>query len=279
MHGPSDIAERMASFAAPSADRSFASAIPDWRDSAAYDWLREADPMFFAWEWLRRDPDYREEALANPSQTTGHQPRMIIEQPEASKWGLHAFEDPRRSSVARPLWLASRDKAVLRSSAIKAGAKSDSFSLEKVHAMATVGLADDECRLLLCQHSRAVRLDVGGHEILRSPVELQFRICGFEAARQSIRTWERLKQLMTGESLPPLSWGGLQVRRRQLLLLRTFDALGAGATQRQIAAELIRPEAANSRWRSVNPSLRSQAQRMVKGARAYAQGRFWSFLD
>lgn len=279
VHGPSDIAQRMASFAQRSDHGFLKWGAPDWRDSSAYEWLREADPMFFAWEWLRRDPEYRKEALARHSQATGKQSPLILEQPEAAKWGLHAFEDPRRSSAARPLWLASHDRSVLRSSAVKACDELDSFSLEKIQAVATVGLAGQECRLLLCEGAHAVRIDVDGHQILTSPVHLQFRICGFEMARQSVRTWERLKQLMRRESLPPLLWRGFQARQRQLLLLRTFDALEAGATQRQIAAELIRTEAAIARWRAINPSLRSQAQRMVKGARLCAQGRFWSFLE
>lgn len=279
MHAPSGIARCVDISAERSPSGPFGSGIPDWRDSEAYDWLDGADPLFWAWEWLRRDPDYRHEALANPPQRIRDRFGTIDEQRAASKWGLHAFEDPRRSWDARPLWLPCRDKSVLHAKAIKPRAERGIFALEELQDIVTLGVAEEECRLLLCDGLSAVRLDVEGHEVLASQVSLQFEICGFEAARQHVRTWERLAHLIRGQLLPPLSFSGVNARRRQLLLLRTFDALAEGASQRQIAAELIRPEAAIRRWRSVNPSLRSQAQRLVKGARTYAQGRFWSLLE
>lgn len=279
MHAPSGIAQRIGFYAERWAGESSSSDIPDWRDSRPYHWLNDADPSFWAWEWLRRDPDYRQEALASPAQTRRDRFITIGEQQAASRWGLHAFEDPRRSRDARPLWLPSHDQSVLRAKPISPSPERGIFALQKLQDLVTVGVADHECRILLCHRLRTVRVDVEGHEILASQVSLQFQICGFEAARPPVRTWERLTRLMRAQSLPPLWPSAVTARRRQILLLRTFDALAAGASQRQIAAELIRPDAAVTRWRSVNPSLRSQAQRLVKGARAYAQGRFWSFLE
>jgi hypothetical protein len=33
--------------------------VPDWRSPAAYAYLNDLDPAGFAWEFLRRNPDYR----------------------------------------------------------------------------------------------------------------------------------------------------------------------------------------------------------------------------
>ncbi|HVI06465.1 MAG TPA: DUF6499 domain-containing protein, partial [Sphingomicrobium sp.] len=33
--------------------------MPDWRDEHAYEALKHAERPAFAWEWLRRRPDYR----------------------------------------------------------------------------------------------------------------------------------------------------------------------------------------------------------------------------
>jgi hypothetical protein len=66
--------------------------------------------------------------------------------------------------------------------------------------------------------------------------------------------------------------------RRQVLLLRTFDALTDGADQRTIAAELLGVRAAEARWRISSPSLRARAQRFARGARLMADGRFWDLL-
>jgi hypothetical protein len=66
--------------------------------------------------------------------------------------------------------------------------------------------------------------------------------------------------------------------RRQILLLRAWDALQTGADLRTIAVELLSNRAAEKRWRVNSPSLRSQAQRLVQGARTLAGGGFWNLL-
>jgi hypothetical protein len=63
------------------------------------------------------------------------------------------------------------------------------------------------------------------------------------------------------------------------LLLRAWDAVQDGATQREIAAALLSGEAADARWRSAVPSLRSRAQRLVTGARAQARGGWRGLLE
>lgn len=67
-------------------------------------------------------------------------------------------------------------------------------------------------------------------------------------------------------------------RKRHILFLRAWDGLPAGATQRSLAAVLLREEAAAARWRTEAPSLRSQIQRLARGARAMAHGAYWRLL-
>lgn len=55
-------------------------------------------------------------------------------------------------------------------------------------------------------------------------------------------------------------------------MLRAHDALAAGASQREIAAVLLDEEALAPRWRVEAPSLRSKVQRLVRSARAMADG-------
>ena len=51
-------------------------------------------------------------------------------------------------------------------------------------------------------------------------------------------------------------------------MLRVHDALAAGANQREIAEELFGPAARAPRWRSEASTIRSQVQRLVRGARS-----------
>jgi hypothetical protein len=63
-----------------------------------------------------------------------------------------------------------------------------------------------------------------------------------------------------------------------ILLLRAFDALAAGASQRDIAQILLSASAGLPSWRVMSPSLRSQAQRLTRSARTMAAGSFWALL-
>ena len=63
-----------------------------------------------------------------------------------------------------------------------------------------------------------------------------------------------------------------------MLLLRAHDALAAGADQRDIAEALLSREAAQPKWRVGAPSLRSRAQRLVRGARLMAAGGYRELL-
>jgi hypothetical protein len=56
------------------------------------------------------------------------------------------------------------------------------------------------------------------------------------------------------------------------MLLRTWDGLAAGADQRQLAEVLLSRSAGGPRWRAREPSVRSQVQRLVRSARAFAAG-------
>jgi hypothetical protein len=61
-------------------------------------------------------------------------------------------------------------------------------------------------------------------------------------------------------------------------MLRAADALAAGAGQREIAQLLLSEEAGEPRWRTRAPSLRSQAQRLVRAARRMESGSYRELL-
>ena len=62
----------------------------DWRSAEAYDYVRDLDPADMAWEFLRRNPDYRQDF-----------DRMMREHPNNERdaallhrWGLRFRERP-----------------------------------------------------------------------------------------------------------------------------------------------------------------------------------------
>jgi hypothetical protein len=235
-----------------------------WRDCAAYAPLLQADRSLFAWEWLRRTPGYR--AAADGSHRG-----------PASAFGLVAFEPPGLAvPAARPLWRAEEHPLVLPVEPA-AGASDDIFHLEALRDLATLASSDGTEHLLLTDGLRVIRLDAPRGTFGQGRLCLRYRVEGLARADMLVLTLRRFLALArTGRfarSLHPVE----RRARRWILLLRTFDALQDGAGQREIAQVLFgRPIAA--RWRSEEPSIRSQAQRLVRSARALAAGGYRQLL-
>lgn len=252
--------------------------VPDWRDAAAYEPLLAADHSLFAWEWLRRDRNYRAAAKRALGEDACRDATPPGEAPE--RWGLHAFEGPDATALdARPIWRAEVDPFVL---GVEAGPPDgdDHFDLERLAPISTLlTAADGREHLLISDGMRAIRIDVLGGSIARGPVRLSYRLSGLSSAERPLLTLRRLLALWRSggfcRSLHPREARA----KRWVLVLRAGDALAAGARQREIAAELLSAEAGEPRWRSNLPSLRSRVQRLVRSVRVMEAGGFWVLLS
>lgn len=244
----------------------------DWRDAAAYAPLLGADRSLFAWEWLRRDPNYRAAAERGLSACgAGH------EQPAA--FGLVTFEPPGVGvPEARPMWRSDIHPQVLGVER-GTGAPDDSFLLGRLRQFATLHPDSGTEHLLLSDGLRSIRLDAPLGTFNAETVRLRYRIEGIARAEPLVLTLRRFLALCrTGRFARSLHPREARARR-WILMLRAWDALAAGADQRDIAEVLLSPSAADPRWRSRVPSLRSQAQRLVRTARGFAAGGYRSLLD
>jgi hypothetical protein len=253
--------------------------LPDWRNADAYRPLLQAERSIFAWEWLRRIPAYRAAALRSGVNQAKLPLGILPEQPGAARWGLHLFEDPSLSFVeARPIWRIDRHAFVLSASAKVSRLDPDAFALERLRHFATLARSPEVERLLLSDGCRSIRLDVRGSSLLSGPVRLKYELEGIAAAKAPLLVLQRFLVLATKGNFSRSLHRHDPRARRQILLLRTWDALQDGAGQRAIAAELLSSQAAEKRWRVRSPSLRSQIQRLVQAARSTARGGFWHFL-
>ncbi len=255
-------------------------ARPDWRDAAAYRPLLGADRSLVAWEWLRRDPAYRAVARAGP-QSPGDGP---------GQWGLHAFEVPDAAVPhARPVWRAHVHPWVLSADARRldlhgdrkdraTGNGTDVFDLTRLAVGAHVVRSGPAERLLLTDGLRTIRLDILSGTVTGGPVRLHYRLAGLEGALAPLLTLRRLIDLCSGGGFAASLHRPEARARRWIALLRAHDALAAGAAQREIASTLLARSALEPGWRICSPSLRLQAQRLVRGARAMAAGGWWVLL-
>jgi hypothetical protein len=248
----------------------------DWRDGAAYAPLLGADRSIIAWEWLRRDPSYR--AAARAALAPGWDRPQGTAGPE--RWGLHAYEPPGRAApCARPVWTASVHDRILKARAGAPCEGSETFELERLARVARlVPGREGREHLLLSDGLRAIRLDLVAGSLTRGPAALAFEIHGRRAAEGPLLALRRLLALWrTGRFSRTLHPREARARR-WILMLRAHDAIGAGADQREIAAALFSRSAGEPRWRSREASVRSQAQRLVRGARRMAAGGYRALL-
>lgn len=250
----------------------------DWRDPAGYATLHAAGPDAFAWEWLRRDPTYRAAASAAARAACRNGVLALADDPAAARWGLHAFEDPALpAGTARPVWRREHYALVLVVTAETDGSADDRFELARFARLATVVAgADGAEHLLLAEGLASLRIDSVGGSLAGGPVRLAYRLAGFAGLEGPLAALRDLLELReSGRLRAPRARSR---NRRLVLLLRAYDALEAGASQREIAGVLLSPEAARARWRTEAPSLRLRAQRLAGGARAMARGGYGSLL-
>ena len=246
----------------------------DWKDAAAYAPLIGADRSIHAWEWLRRDPAYREAARF------GRAGRPGTGSSQPGDWGLHAFEPPERAAPnARPLWVAAVHPPVLAAVAEPPVLAKDAFDIARLEPLVTVlGGASGSEHLLISDGLRAIRIDILAGSVRPGPALLRYLIGGLESADRPLLTLRRLLALCRGGGFSTGLHPPETRARRFILMLRASDALAAGATQREIAATLLSAEASSARWRVSAPTLRARAQRLVRGARLMAVGGYRSLL-
>jgi len=80
--------------------------VAHWYPTAAYLYVLWLDTLALAWEYLRRNPDYRLDWLR-------HHRRPQAAQHAAHRWGLRLLEDPALDARdAHPAWLPGSDAVV-----------------------------------------------------------------------------------------------------------------------------------------------------------------------
>lgn len=193
---------------------------------------------------------------------------------DAAHFGLHRFEAPDLGFLdARPIWQANADPFVLIADA---GGGDDMFDIARFGTLATCHIDQAGEHWLISDGYRYLRLDIVGGTLRNRPVHLNFHVDGLTHLVPAITSLTRLVALdRTGRLLPAL-FPAERRAHRWALVLRTYDALISGASQRSIAQVLFNLDAL-PRWRIEVPSYRRRVQRLVAAARLYAktEPRLW----
>lgn len=249
---------------------------PDWRSSSAAQTLNQLDRAGFAWEFLRRNPDYRKDY------------RRIVEDAEGAaraaaacgeRWGLVFRLPPELPAAETPvLWrpeLLPHNVVVVPAPTRFAGARR--FRLAELGPLTLAFRESRDLHILLKDALGAQQLWLRG---LRAGQPMAVLIPLDEHVLLRIGGLLRLQRRLAGEALAPLPNGWAltaRLRRRLVLMVRALDGHMAQATYREIAVALY-GSGAVARYSWKTSSIRGQTIRLVKDAVVAMKGGYRKLL-
>ncbi|HCW0157026.1 DUF2285 domain-containing protein [Pseudomonas aeruginosa] len=234
-----------------------------WYPTAAYLYVLHLDDLALAWEYLRRNPEYRRDW------------RDRQRRPEAAqRWGLRQLEDPRLDARdAHPAWFPEHPELIHLYPDVDPMPDSVAFDFWRIPG--SKGLIHDGRRLLLTTRWPGcfLRLTVApGLEQGMAYVHA-VRACARPCARFRAIAAE-LDRLAVAADAAPLAAARCRPCPAVLLELQTLQALDAtlaGASLREVAAGLFGPVAVTGGWHA-DGGLRSKVRRLVRRGRELMHG-------
>lgn len=256
-----------------------AAAQTAWPDAGSYRYLDGAGPADLAWEWLRRDPEYRRFADDRTTPLEGRISFVDAAPPVCTaRWGCLNPPDPSQSwQDVSILWSSAVDPSVLEVMALApADSMRPAFNLRRCGAKAVIVHGSDREHVLIRANGEAVRLDVLSGSLADGPVALLHHLAGTEAIEPTLAALRRFMAFCRGESLLTARRSSRQRLSGHLLVLRVHDALVQGASIRDVGVMLFGSERVRQEW--AGEALKSQCRRLIARSREMAAGGYKSLL-
>ena len=240
---------------------------PDWRDPAAYAYTRTLTRDAWAWEFLRRSPNYRAAFVrsAEPirrARHTGVRQTTGVDE-AAQRWGCFPFENPdRNASQAAVMWRPDVSSFVLRLRA-EAELKHDvapSFAGLRDKATAIVSMGTTQ-HVLFMHNGQRLQLAVCGGDLFTA--QRIFTDIASPRLKQGGTMLRRFNRLAARGDLGETVSAPAGCGRRLLFVLRALDGASAGASQQEIAEALFESRDIKRDWDSPTGALRHQVRRAI----------------
>lgn len=155
----------------------------------------------------------------------------------------------------------------------QSGLTDDVFDLGALTVPAVVAVAPGgHEHLLLSDGYRRIRIDVVNGSLLSGPVLLEYQLQGMRHIDAQLLSLRRLIALVrTGRFVKTL-FPSDPYAARIAKSLRSYDALQAGASQRDIAIALFGADLVEREWAGTSDFLKSRTRRLLRLARTLAAG-------
>jgi hypothetical protein len=240
-----------------------------WRPTAAYFYLLQLDPIALAWEYLRRNSNFRRNWERSGSREDVCQ---------AHHWGLRGLEDPCLDCrSALPRWIPT-PPSIVRLTRNVEDANGTPFSLWKLPGRKA--LVHEGARLLLTVDSVPWPLLLALSGDVCEGMALDILLPATSAARMVWPTLTRLIALLERPHAPARRRLAHRPARESLIHMRTLQALdgqAAGATHREIASVIFGHDEVFQRW-ATNSELRAQMRYLLRRGHRLINGGYRDLL-
>jgi hypothetical protein len=252
----------------------------DWRSPEAADALKDLDRSDIAWEFLRRNPEFREHYASILERIESNAVSEEAGLTELSdRWGCLILRDPNLPASLGPMvW-----RPELLALGVTLVATPDRYS--EAHQLSVSDVGDARADLQRADGRHVLLGDQeGDHRLWLSNAWIGDRLAGLVVLDHRfalrIAALQRLYRRLAGRSPGPLPKGWRITRRhrwRLTLMLRALDGHLDQASYREIAEALFGAEAvARYAWKT--SSIRGQTIRLVKDAIQMMKGRYRKLL-
>lgn len=241
-----------------------------WHPSAAYLYVLHLDGPALAWEYLRRNPEYR-----FAWQNHRHRP-----QHEAERWGLRLLEDPALDARdAHPDWFPDPASVVLVYPDADPTADSLMFQLWRIPGRKQ--LMHDGKRLVLTTYLVDRKLRMAISPALEDGMAYAYAVRAGHQLRERWRAIEADLSMLDADSAHRSAIATDRPGRTAMLHMRTLQALDgtlAGASQRGVAEVLFGITAVAERWHD-DSDLRAQVRRLIRRGQTLMGGGYRHLLQ
>ncbi len=248
---------------------------------ASLEFLKDLPMTRWAWEFLRRNPDYEREFLAHVNGALSRRyandgtEYLTLSQtePAAEKWGLSFFTSPNQDAMTAPVfWTEEASPHVVcvhvtpnetgvGNAIFKAIFEKNFLGIRRIH------FTDAEGReqLLLQQGKRIVQLRCRGLSLLAGDVDFSFVLDGFgdiDAKIETIRRLKRFYDAYTKTQKSGTDWTPRILQLRDALI--ALDVAQADGSHYEAAVKIYGETRAAEEFQGEDSPLKSRMKRLRK---------------
>ncbi len=253
----------------------------DWRDPENYRWMNTLPRTAWAWEFLRRNPNYRSDYARHVAGLSGDCEHDHV---AALPWGLLRFEDPANDARdASVLWQmkACRDVLPLAAAKMRPGTAVETLDLARLQCRSMVydfGV-EERREVLLTQDGRSLQLTIFGSVPLENALLLTPALPEGRYSKARLQAVKRLSDLVKHGTLRPSLYRRERQSARLARVIQALDGWLSKASQREIATSLYGKDRVDRDWQDPRNHLRDHVRRAVAYGRELMTSRYRRFLD